>query len=94
MDARGVIEEGRLLARVRHPNVVTVFEAEEIESRIGIWTEFITGHTVAHLVKALGVFSAADATAIGIDLCGALGAVHAAGLLHRDVKAQNVMLVR
>ena len=91
MDARGVIEEGRLLARVRHPNVVTVFGAEEIEGRIGIWTEFITGHTLAHLVKALGVFSAADATAIGIDLCGALGAVHAAGLLHRDVKAQNVM---
>jgi len=90
-DAEASIHEGRLLARVRHPNIVTVYGAERIDGRVGIWTEFIRGRTLAYLMKEHGRFSAHEATAIGIDLCRALSAVHAAGLLHRDVKPQNVM---
>lgn len=90
-DAAATIEEGRLLARVRHPNVVTVHGAERIDGRIGIWTEFIDGHTLAALVAERGPMPAEEVVAIGIDLCRALGAVHQAGLLHRDIKAQNVM---
>jgi len=90
-DATATIEEGRLLARVRHPNVVTVHGAERIDGRIGIWTEFIDGHTLAALVTERGSIPAEEVVAIGIDLCRALGAVHQAGLLHRDIKAQNVM---
>jgi Tol biopolymer transport system component len=86
-----LIGEARLLAKVRHPNVVTVHGAERIDGHVGIWTEFIHGHTLAHLVRQQGPFSADEASAIGIDLCRALAAVHQAGLLHRDIKAQNVM---
>ncbi|HWT46155.1 MAG TPA: protein kinase [Vicinamibacterales bacterium] len=89
--ADGVIDEGRLLARVRHPNVVTVYGAEQFDGRIGIWTEFIRGATLSDLVRANGPFTASDAAAIGLHVCSALTAVHAAGLLHRDIKAQNVM---
>src|SRR6185503_19560151 len=85
------IEEGRLLARIRHPNVVSVHGAEQIGSRIGIWTEFIHGRTLEQVLQADGVFTAAEAAAAGIEVCAALAAVHRAGLLHRDVKAQNVM---
>jgi serine/threonine-protein kinase len=90
-DPDASIREGRLLARVRHPNVVTVHGADRIDGRVGIWTEFIQGRTLAHLVHEQGRFSPDEATAIGIDLCAALSAVHGAGLLHRDVKPQNVM---
>ena len=38
-----VLKEARLLARVRHPNVVTVYDADEIEGRVGLWMEFIHG---------------------------------------------------
>ena len=86
-----VIGEARLLAKVRHPNVVTVHGAERLDGHVGIWTEFIHGHTLAHLAGQHGPFSADEASAIGIDLCRALAAVHQAGLLHRDIKAQNVM---
>lgn len=86
-----VIGEARLLAKVRHPNVVTVHGAERLDGHVGIWTEFIHGHTLAHRVRQHGPFSADEASAIGIDLCRALAAVHQAGLLHRDIKAQNVM---
>ena len=85
------LEEGRLLARVRHPNVVTVFGADRIGDRVGIWMEFVRGRTLQQVLTAHGALSASEATAIGLDLCLALSAVHRAGLLHRDVKAQNVM---
>ena len=85
------IDEGRLLARVRHPNVVTVFGADRIDGRIGLWMEFVRGRTMEAVLGEHGPFSAQEATLIGLDVCRALSAVHRAGLIHRDVKAQNVM---
>jgi eukaryotic-like serine/threonine-protein kinase len=87
-----VIEEGRLLARVRHPNVVTIYGAEPIDGRIGLWMEFVKGNTLEEAVRSGRTFTAAEVTRLGVDLCAAVAAVHAAGLLHRDIKAQNVML--
>jgi eukaryotic-like serine/threonine-protein kinase len=86
-----IIEEGRLLARIRHPNVVTIYGAERIDGRIGLWMEFVKGRTLEQAVRDGKTFTAKEVTRIGVDLCGALSAVHAAGLVHRDVKAQNVM---
>jgi serine/threonine-protein kinase len=88
---RAVIEEARLMARVRHPHVVTVYGAERIDDRVGVWMEFIEGRTLEDDLRANGPFSVDDIVSIGIDLCGALAAVHRVGLLHRDVKAQNVI---
>ena len=85
------VEEGRLLARVRHPHVITVFGADAIDGRVGIWMELIRGRTLAALLRDHGPFSAREAAAMGAELCAALAAVHRAGLVHRDVKAQNVM---
>ena len=84
--------EGRLLARVRHPNVVTIYGAETIDDRVGLWMELVSGRTLEQILKEGTTFSAAEATRIGIDICRAVSAVHAAGLLHRDIKAHNVML--
>ncbi len=86
-----VVNEGRLLARVRHPHVITVYGAEPRDGAIGIWMEFIRGKTLHQIVDEQGAMSAREAAAVGADLCGALAAVHAAGLLHRDVTARNVM---
>jgi serine/threonine protein kinase len=85
------IYEGRLLAKVRHPNVVTVHGAERIDGRVGVWMGFIDGRTLAEEVRASGPLAPDAVVAIGLTLCGALAAVHDAGLLHRDLKAQNVM---
>ena len=45
--ASAVLEEGRLLARVRHPNVVTVFGADRHDERVGLWMEFVRGRSLA-----------------------------------------------
>jgi serine/threonine protein kinase len=83
--------EARNLARVRHPNVVTVYGTDQIDGRIGIWMEFVNGRTLGSLLKSNGPYGAREAAGIGVDLCRALAAVHAAGLVHGDVKAHNVM---
>ncbi len=86
-----LVDEGRLLAKVRHPNVITVYGAERIGDHAGVWMELVDGPTLAQLVASNGPFAPDEVARIGRDLCGALAAVHRAGLLHRDIKAQNVM---
>ena len=85
------LEEGRHLARVRHSNVVTVYGADRDGEEAGIWMEYIDGQTLARMVRENGPLSAREVGGIGVDLCRALAALHSAGLLHRDIKAQNVM---
>lgn len=86
-----VLQEARRLARVRHPNVVQVYGAEEHDGRVGLWMELVRGESLEQIVASRGTFGAAEAAVIGQDLCAALAAVHGSGLLHRDVKAQNVL---
>ena len=89
--ATSIIEEGRLLARVRHPNVVTIYGAERIDNRIGLWMEFVKGRTLEQILEQGTVLNPSETVAIGLELCRAVSAVHGAGLLHRDIKAHNVM---
>src|SRR6185437_5147759 len=86
-----IAREGRLLARIRHPNVITVHGVEIHEGRVGLCMELVRGTTLEDVLRKRGSFSAREAALVGIDLCRALAAIHAAGLIHRDVKAQNVM---
>ena len=86
-----LLEEGRRLARVDHPNVVRIFEAEKHDGRVGLWMEYLQGKTLGQWVEQHGVMGADEARSAGRTLAGALAAVHRAGLLHRDIKAQNVI---
>jgi serine/threonine protein kinase len=88
--ARG-LNEARMLAQVTHPHVVRVYRVEQVGADIGVAMELVHGRTLHDLVRRHGFFNANDAARIGIELCEALSAVHAAGLVHADVKAQNVM---
>jgi serine/threonine protein kinase len=85
------LREGRLLAKLSHPNVVTIHGAEEHDGRVGIWMEMIEGRTLQEIVLEHGTLSGREAALVGIEVCRALTAVHRAGLVHGDVKATNVM---
>ena len=86
-----ILQEARRLARVRHPHVVQVLGAEQHNDRVGLWMELVEGESLDQIVKTRGAFGAREASGIGQEVCSALAAVHAAGILHRDVKAQNVL---
>jgi len=79
------------LARVRHANVVTIYDADHVDNRVGLWMELVRGTTLEELLQHQGPFGAREASLIGLDLCRAIAAVHRAGLLHGDIKAHNVM---
>lgn len=89
-----LLGEARRLAQIRHRNVLAVYGAAVHDGRAGIWAELIEGRTLAQIVAADGPFGAEEAVAIGLDLCRALGAIHGAGLVHGDVKAENAMRER
>jgi eukaryotic-like serine/threonine-protein kinase len=91
LDTSRITHEARLLARIHHPNVITVYGVASHDNRVGLWMELVRGITLAQQIRTTGPLSAQEAAVVGIDLCRALAAVHAAGLIHRDVKAQNVM---
>jgi hypothetical protein len=91
---RRLMDEARRMARIRHPNVVAVYGADLCDGRVGIWTELIEGPNLETRLAADGPLGAGEATSIGLDLCRALAAIHAAGLVHGDVKAANVLRER
>lgn len=93
-DLDTALSEGRLLARLDHPHVVRVYGADVHDGRPGVWMELLEGETLEQMVSRDGPFSAAEALFIGVDLARALIAVHAAGLLHRDVKCRNIVRER
>ena len=86
-----VIREGRLLASIRHPNVVNVYGVDEFDDAVGLWMELVDGLTLKQTLQQRGVFGGAETALIGTDRAGRWRQVHKAGLVHRDIKAQNVM---
>jgi len=86
-----IVAEARALARVRHPNIVSVYGVDRREGRVGFWSDFVRGQTLSALVTTQGPMDAKAAAQVGVALCDALAAVHGAGLLHRDIKASNAM---
>jgi len=85
------LDEARRLARVRHPNVLTVYGVEVHDDRAGMWTDFIRGETLEERIRQSGPLDLAEIGSIARDLCAALTAVHEAGIIHGDIKAANVM---
>jgi eukaryotic-like serine/threonine-protein kinase len=86
------VREARLAARLSHPNVVRVFDVGEDEGRPFIAMEYVEGETLADVVARRGRLPVGEAASLGVQICAGLAAAHAAGLVHRDVKPQNLLL--
>jgi hypothetical protein len=86
-----VLEEGRRHARVKHGNIATIHDANEHDGRLGISMEYVDGSTLHDLVDRQGAYGAGEAAHVGVELCRAVAAIHRQGLVHGDIKAQNVM---
>ncbi len=86
-----LLREARALASVRHPNIVPIYGVAQHDGLVGFWTDFVHGKNLAAIVREQGRLGSREATLIGLDVTKALSAVHQAGLLHRDIKAENVM---
>src|SRR5205809_679065 len=82
--------EARAAGALNHPNIITIHEVGEAESRPYIATEFVDGMTLRrHLRQPPGVVESIE---IALQIASALSAAHGAGIIHRDLKPENVML--
>lgn len=91
---RRLLDEGSLLAGIRHSGVAQVHGIETHDGRLGLWMEWLDGETLDDIVARRGTLSGREAALTGIELCRTLATVHHGGLLHRDVKASNVVRTR
>lgn len=86
--------EARAIARVRHPSIVEVFDHGTINGHLFYAMSLVDGMTLREAVELEGPLSVARIAQGGAQIAGALGALHAAGVVHRDVKPQNIMIDR
>ena len=88
--------EARAAARLDHPNVTTVYDASYTDDTCCLVMQLIHGTTLEYLFDQQEdeKFDVASAASVAAQLCAGLSAAHAAGLVHRDLKTQNVMVAR
>ncbi len=85
--------EGKAAGKLAHPNIVTIYEVGKENDRYFIAMEFLEGQTLREVMQAGGPLSLKIATNYAIQLCGALGYAHEHGVVHRDVKPENVQVL-
>ncbi len=90
--ASRVMREARAAARLNHPNAVTLYHVSREGDRICIFMELLDGGSLADLLDCEGRFDWPNATRAIRDAAAGLGAAHAAGLVHRDVKPSNLLI--
>jgi serine/threonine protein kinase/tetratricopeptide (TPR) repeat protein len=82
---------GQALARVRHPNAVEVYGAEQHDDQTGLVMEFVDGRSLDRVVETQGTFSAREAALVGWELCRAISALHREGLSHGLLAPDNIV---
>jgi len=81
-------------ARLNHPNIVTLYDLDEVNARPFLLMEYVDGESLHHLLRRAGPLAPARALRILRDVALALGHAHASGLVHCDVKPANILLAR
>ena len=87
-----VLREAQAAARLNHPGIVTLYEMGEEDGNALLVSELVDGATLAHLTGE-DALSDREIGEIGADLCEALDHAHSRGVIHRDIKPQNVQVV-
>jgi eukaryotic-like serine/threonine-protein kinase len=86
------LDEARAVSRLRHPNIVPVFEADREEGQAYLVFEYVEGPTLAEAVRQRPLLPPREAAQLMLGVLDALAAAHAQGIVHRDLKPSNILL--
>ena len=86
------MREGRIAARLHHPNAVTVFDVVDEDGAPCLIMEYVPSVSLAGALGDHGTLAPREVARIGVQVAAALTAAHAAGIVHRDIKPGNILL--
>lgn len=84
--------EAQASAGLLHPNVVNVYDVGEDRGLYYMVMELVEGITLKEYIEKKGRLSHKEVISIAIQMCSGIGAAHAAGIIHRDIKPQNIII--
>src|ERR1044072_9418559 len=85
-------QEARAVAKLSHPNVVSVIDAGEDHNHPYIVFEYVEGETLKQRISRVGALDIQEAIAYAIEIARGLGIAHGRNLVHRDIKPQNRLI--
>ena len=91
-DSARLMAEARTVSKLRHPNIVTIFEAGEQDGDPYLVFEYVAGSTLEQLLRAEGALSPPRAAELLVAVLDALKHAHVQGIIHRDLKPSNILI--
>jgi serine/threonine protein kinase len=91
-EIQALIQESRTVSKLRHPNLVPIFEAGEYDGDPYLVFEYVEGQTLADLLRERGALPAAEAIGIISPVLDAVAHAHRNGVIHRDLKPSNILI--
>jgi eukaryotic-like serine/threonine-protein kinase len=88
------LDEARITANLRHPNIVDIFDFGELDGRLYYVMELLDGRDLSALIRARRRFTCDEVADFLEQICSGLAAAHAVGVVHRDLKPGNIFVVR
>jgi hypothetical protein len=92
LEVARLAREARTTARLDHPHIVTVFAVHELRDGLAVAMQFVPGRSLKQLLAAEGALDPAHAVRLLGEVAGALAYAHAHGVVHRDVKPENIFV--
>jgi len=89
---RVLLDEARTVSKMRHPNIVPIFEAGEVEGDLYLVFEYVPGKNLAEFLRQSGALPPVKAVTILGKVLDAVAHAHAQGIIHRDLKPSNILL--